>query len=149
MIKFIDDIIEFLEDKFANDSDFAKEIKGHYAYAQGLQPDAITPYFIVQLLDNQSGDEVFDKEITAIMPIQITVYGVTMKVNDKLTGAQRVSGILSQKILEYMNDYKFNTNKVLSMRRMGSGANMIDYDGSGKSYFSVLRYSIEVNMPYE
>lgn len=148
MIKFVDDIIAFLEDKFASDTDFSKEIKGHYAYKSGLKPNATTPYFVVQLLDNQSGKEEFDKETTAITPIQITVYGVAMKVSNKLTGAQRVSGIMFDKIINYMNSYKYTTNKVGSMRRMGSGANMIDYDGSGKTYYSVLRYSIEIKLPY-
>ncbi len=148
MIKFVDDIIAFLEDKFANDTDFSKEIKGYYAYKSGLKPNATTPYFVVQLLDNQSGKEEFDKETTAITPIQITVYGVTMKVSNKLTDAQLVSGIMFDKVINYMNDYKYTTTKIGSMRRMGSGANMIDYDGSGKTYYSALRYSIEIKLPY-
>lgn len=148
MIKFVDDIIAFLEDKFANDTDFSKEIKGYYAYKSGLKPNATTPYFVVQLLDNQSGKEEFDKETTAITPIQIIVYGVTMKVSNKLTDAQLVSGIMFDKVINYMNDYKYTTTKIGSMRRMGSGANMIDYDGSGKTYYSALRYSIEIKLPY-
>ena len=147
MKQFIDDIIKYLDDKFSNESSLAIKPKGHYAYEHGLVPDSKTPFYVVQLMDNSTSQEDFNQEISARMPIQIHVFGVKMKINDKISKAQDSSLILAELCTKFLNEYKYTSKSITSMNRT-SCTPALPYEDGSKAYYSVIRYNIEIKMPY-
>lgn len=138
---FVDEIIEYLDGKFKADPNLVKEVKGHYAYEKGLEPTADTPFYIVQLLDDSTASEDFNREVTHNSPIQITLYGVKMKINNKLQQPQSVSFYLADQCRKFMEEYKYSSKKITSMRRTASTPALPYGDGT-KAYYSVIRYNI-------
>jgi len=147
MKQFIDDIISYIDTQFSNDDSLTKTLVGHYAYEKGLEPDAVTPFYTVQLLDNSTSLEDFDRETVISVPLQINVYGVKMKVGGVLNDAQNVSLILAEKCISFLEQFKYSTNKVISMRRITCSP-ALPYDDGSKAYYSAIRYNIQLKMPY-
>lgn len=144
MQSFVDSLIAFLDDKFATDVSISKKPKGHYAYEKGLEPNATTPFYTVQLIDSSLAREDFNREVSNNIAIQINLFGVKMTIGGVLKNAQNVSYYLADKCKAYMNDYKYlEDTKILSMRRTTSSP-ALPYEDGSKAYFSVLRYNIEI-----
>lgn len=141
MQEFVDDIIKYLDSKFYDDANIINKPKGHYAYEKGLEPTADTPFYTVQLLDDSTSNEDFNREITYNSPIQINLYGVKMKLKGKLQNAQKISFYLAEQCKKFMEEYKYSSDKITMMRRTASTPALPYGDGS-KAYYSVIRYNI-------
>lgn len=147
MIEFIDDVISYLDSKFNSATSLSKKPVGHLAYEKGLEPDAVTPFYTIQIIDNSTSSEDFEKETVESCPIQINVYGVKMKVNNVIKDSQTVSLILADLCKSYMEEFKYSSSKIVSMRRMMISP-ALPYEDGSKSYYSVLRYNINLKVPY-
>lgn len=143
MQEFVDDIIKYLDSKFYDDANIINKPKGHYAYEKGLEPTADTPFYTVQLLDDSTSNEDFNREITYNSPIQINLYGVKMKLKGKLQNAQKISFYLAEQCKKFMEEYKYSSDKITMMRRTASTPALPYGDGS-KAYYSVIRYNITI-----
>lgn len=141
MQEFVDDIIKYLDSKFYDDANIINKPKGHYAYEKGLEPTADTPFYTVQLLDDSTSNEDFNREVTYNSPIQINLYGVKMKLKGKLQNAQKISFYLAEQCKKFMEEYKYSSDKITMMRRTASTPALPYGDGS-KAYYSVIRYNI-------
>lgn len=141
MQEFVDEIIQYLDGKFDADANIINKPKGHYAYEKGLEPTSTTPYYTVQILDNPTISEDFNSEVASSLVIQINLYGVKMKVKTKLENPQIVSFYLAEQCKNFMKDYKYSSNCILTMRRLTSMPALPYGDGS-KAYYSVIRYNI-------
>lgn len=141
MQEFIDEIIKYLDNMFKNDDNISNKPKGHYAYEKGLIPTATTPFYTVQLLDDSTYTDDFNNEVSYNSPIQINLYGVKMKLKNKITDAQRISFYLAEKCKEFMEEYKYSSDKVITMRRTASTP-ALPYEDGEKAYYSVIRYNI-------
>lgn len=144
MKAFVDNIIEYLNGKFNADTTLSKKPMGHYAYEQNLIPNATTPFFIVQLLDNSTQSETFEEEVTINAPIQINLYGVKMKVNDIIANAQEVAFILADKCKAFMEEFKYTESGIVSMRRT-SCTPALPYEDGSKAYYTAMRFNIIIN----
>lgn len=141
MQEFVDEIIKYLDSKFDADTNITKKPKGHYAYEKGLTPPSDNPYYVVQLLDDSTATEDFNSETTYNSPIQFNLYGVKMKVKGKLENAQSVSFYLAEQCKKFMEEYKYSSKRITTMRRTASTPALPYGDGS-KAYYSVIRYNI-------
>lgn len=141
MQEFVDEIIAFLDSKFNADTNITNKPKGHYAYEKGLEPTSTTPFYTVQLLDDSTATEDFNRETTYNSPIQINLYGVKMKLKGKLENPQIVSYYLAEQCKKFMEEYKYSSNRITTMRRTASTPALPYGDGS-KAYYSVIRYNI-------
>lgn len=141
MKAFVDRIIEYLNDKFSEDTALSKKPLGHYAYEKDLIPTATTPFFVVQLLDNSTQSETFDEEVTINAPIQVNLYGVKMKVNDIIVDAQEVAFILADKCKAFMEEFKYTESGIVSMRRT-SCTPALPYEDGSKAYYTAMRFNI-------
>lgn len=137
---YIDEIIKYLADGYNADKSLAKKPKGHYAYELGLVP-SVEPYFEVQALSSSDNTEAFNCVATTTVNIQINVYGVKTKVNDKAVTAQEHAMILADKCETIMNAYKYSSNKITEMRKTMRSPTMPYYDGT-KAYTTAIRYQI-------
>ena len=144
MQEFVDEIIEYLDSKFDADANIENKPKGHYAYEKGLEPTATTPFYTIQLLDDSTVTEDFNSEVAYNSPIQFNLYGVKMKVKDKLKNAQNVSFYLAEQCKKFMEEYKYSSKRITTMRRTASTPALPYGDGS-KAYYSVIRYNITLN----
>lgn len=147
MINFLNDMILYLDNKFESESSLEVTPKGYLAYSYNIDPDGFTPYYVIQLLDNSTNSEDFSREVTTLSPIQITTYGVNMKIDGSLTSAQMVSLVLAEKVQEFMEQYKYTTNNITSMRRT-TVTPALPYEDGSKAYYSVIRYNIILKTPY-
>jgi len=143
MEEFVDNLIAYLDAQFVADDTIATKPEGHYAYEKGLEPTATTPFYTVELLDYSTQSETFLEETTISTPFQINVYGVKMRVSSVLKNAQEVSFILTQKVAKFMENYKYNTDNVVYMRRTAF-TSPIPYEDGSKAYYSVLRYDATI-----
>jgi hypothetical protein len=141
MKTFLDRIIKYLDDEFANISTLSKKPKGHYAYEQGLTPTATTPYYVAQLLDNNTNKEDFQEEVSINVPIQVNVYGVKMNVDGQTKSAQEVSIILGDMCVEILEKFKYSQPDIVAMRRT-SCTPALPYEDGSKAYFTAIRYNI-------
>lgn len=141
MQEFVDEIIEYLDGKFEADTNIASKPKGSYAYKSGLIPDGKSPFYVVQLLDNSTATEDFNSEVSVNSPIQISLYGVKMKVGGKINDAQSVSYYLADQCKKFMEEYKYSSEKITNMRRTSSTP-ALPYEDGSKAYYSVIRYNI-------
>lgn len=142
MKSFIDEIIEYLDGKFANDDELTKKPKGHYAYDYGFQPST-EPYYEIQALNEEDTDEEFTRLVTATVDLQINVYGVKTRFNNKAVTAQEHTFILADKVDTYLQEYKYTSNRVTSMRKM-TKTPPIPFDDGSKAYTSAIRYRCEI-----
>lgn len=140
MQEFVDEIIKYLDGKFNADTNIINQPKGHYAYEKGLEP-ATTPFYTVQLMDDSTATEDFNSEVTYNSPIQINLYGVKMKIKGKMENAQSVSFYLAEQCKKFMEEYKYSSKRITTMRRTASTPALPYGDGS-KAYYSVIRYNI-------
>lgn len=141
MQEFVDEIIKYLDSKFDADTNITSKPKGHYAYEKGLEPTATTPFYTVQLMDDSTASEDFNREVAYNSPIQFNLYGVKMKVKGKLENAQSVSFYLAEQCKKFMEEYKYSSKRITTMRRTASTPALPYGDGS-KAYYSVIRYNI-------
>lgn len=142
MKAFLDKIIEYLDKKFSEDTALVKKPRGHYAYEFGLVP-SVNPYYEVQNLSGSDGDEDFENLVTLTIGLQINVYGVKANVNNKIVSAQVHSMILADKCEEFMQEFKYADDTVVSMRRIVRSP-AIPYEDGSKSYTTAIRYEIEI-----
>ena len=141
MQEFVDEIIKYLDSKFNADTNITKKPKGHYAYESGLVPTSTTTYYTIQLLDDSTATEDFNGETTYNSPIQITIYGIPMTIKGKQENAQSVSFYLAEQCKKFMEEYKYSSKRIITMRRMTSTP-AIPYGNGIKAYYSVIRYNI-------
>lgn len=141
MQEFVDEIIKYLDSKFDADTNITNKPKGHYAYEKGLEPTATIPFYTVQLIDDSTATEDFNSEVAYNSPLQFNLYGVKMKVKGKLENAQSVSFYLAEQCKKFMEEYKYSSNRITTMRRTASTPALPYGDGS-KAYYSVIRYNI-------
>ena len=141
MQEFVDDIIKYLDSKFDADTNITNKPKGHYAYEKGLEPTATTPFYTVQLMDDSTASEDFNREVTYNSPLQFNLYGVKMKVKGKLENAQSVSFYLAEQCKKFMEEYKYSSKRITTMRRTASTPALPYGDGS-MAYYFLFRYNI-------
>ena len=106
MQEFVDEIIKYLDSKFNADTNITNKPKGHYAYEKGLEPTATTPFYTVQLMDDSTASEDFNREVTYNSSIQFNRYAVKMKVKGKWEDAQSVSFYLAGQCKKFMEEYR-------------------------------------------
>lgn len=140
MKQFLDRIIEYLDNKFNADTTLTQKPVGHYAYEYGLIPDT-EPYYVIQLLDDSTQSETFLEETTINMPIQLNVYGVNNETDENTQSAQENAIILGQKCIDFMEEFKYSQDDIISMRRT-SCTPALPYEDGSKAYFTAIRYSI-------
>lgn len=139
MKAFLDGIIKYLDKKFLEDASVIKKPKGHYAYEFGLVP-SVEPYYEVQNLSGGDGNDDFLELVTSTVDLQINIYGV----KSKATTAQENSIILADKCEQFMQEFKYADNSVVSMRRI-TRSPAIPYEDGSKSYTTAIRYTIQLN----
>lgn len=144
----LDDIIAFIDGKFAAESDFTNKPQGHYAYEQNLIPTGVFPYYEIQVIGGNDRAEEFNRLVSRVLDLQINVYGVKAKVKTKLQSPQAVSMILADKCEEFMQEFKYANGAVLSLSEITRSPTLPYKDGA-KSYTTALRYRIEIALPYK
>lgn len=143
MKEFLDSIIEYLDEKFGSATSLSKKLKGYYAYKKDLIPTSETPFYVIQYLDYSTNKEDFESEETINAPIQITVYGVKMKINGVLYTPQESAMILGNICRKYMENFKYTNSDIVTMTR-NSISPSLPYEDGSKAYFVALRYRIEI-----
>lgn len=143
MKAFLDEIIEYLDGKFAADTELAKPPKGHYAYEFGLTPST-EPYYEVQNLGGSDTTEDFAQLMTVSVDLQINVYGVKTKVANKVVSAQVNAMVLADKCEAFMQELKYSKTGIVEMRRV-TRSPAIPYEDGSKSYTAAIRYEIQLN----
>ena len=142
MKAFIDEIIKYLDEKFNADFSLAKKPKGHYAYEFGLKPST-EPYYEVQCLSESDTTEDFTRLVTTTADLQINLYGVKTKVNNNVVSAQQHAMILADKCENFMQEYKYESENITSMRKTVRSST-IPYEDGSKSYTTAIRYRIQL-----
>lgn len=145
MKQFTDNLIEYIKNQFANDTDIAKAIKIEYAYSQSSK--STFPLITVQPLDNNDSEryDTYDGEQISNIPTQITIYAQQMKIANVMQSAQDVTFILADKLTKMFDKKKlveWNDN-IIRVRRAGTTFSMPLNDGT-TTYFSALRYEFYV-----
>lgn len=143
MKEFLDSVIEYLEGQFDNATSLSKKLNGYYAYEKDLIPTSDKPFFVVQYLNYSLKTESFEEEETIYAPIQITVYGVKMKINNVLYTPQEAAMILGNMCRKYMDSMKYSSSNIITMSR-NSISPPLPYEDGSKAYFVALRYKIEI-----
>lgn len=143
MKAFLDEIIEYLDGKFAADMELTKPPKGHYAYEFGLMPST-EPYYEVQNLGGSDTTEDFAQLMTVSVDLQINVYGVKTKVANKVVSAQVNAMVLADKCEAFMQELKYSNTGIVEMRRV-TRSPAIPYEDGSKSYTAAIRYEIQLN----
>lgn len=150
MKAFIDDIIAYIADNFANDSEVSKDVFVGEAYDENakLKP----PYIFVQEIGDSDAQQysTFDGETISYVPVQITVFCQQMKIGNETYTAKDASAIFADKIklmFDVLKTVKWNKNVKL-MRRVGGTPSMPTQKGT-TTYFSPIRYDFYVNYNYQ
>lgn len=150
MKQFADDLIEYIRNKFAQDSDISDTVNVDYSYKQNNKLNC--PFISVQTLDNSDSEryDTFDGELISNIQVQIIVYAQQMKIANITENSQDSAMILADKIIKMFDKIKvveWNKN-VIRVRRAGTTFSMPLKDGS-TTYFSPLRYEFYVEYNYK
>lgn len=149
MKTFTDDIITYIYTNFANDNDFAKEVKVSYAYDEDitLKP----PYIFVQAIDDSDAEQfdTFDGESISYVPIQISIYCQQMEIGNIKYTAKEASLLIAEKIKQMFSKLSAISwnNNIKLIRRVGGTLAMPVEQGS-TTYVSPIRYDYYINYPY-
>lgn len=147
MKKFIDDLISYLDGKFTADLSISKKPKGHYAYEYGLIPST-EPYYTIQSLTNTDDSEDFNNLVSQTIDLQINLYGVKARISNVVTEALPFSMVIADLCEKFMQEFKYSTNKIVSMI-MVTRSPTLPYNDGSKSYTTAIRYRIEIKLPYQ
>lgn len=141
MVKFVDKIIEYLNNKFKAETSLSKKPFGNYDTDNDIKPTTTDARFVIKIFDSNSASETFLADISSNIMLQISVYGIYAKYNGKFVSAQKYSMILGDLILKYMEEYKYSEKGIIQMRRT-SYIPSLPYNDGDKLYYSVVRYNI-------
>lgn len=150
MKAFLDDIILYIADTFAQDKEISKKVSVGEAYDENAKPKP--PYIYVQAIDDSDAQQydTFDGESISYVPIQITAYCQQMAIGNNTYTAKDASAIFADKIKEMFDvikTIKWNNNVKL-MRRVGGTPSMPSSNGT-TTYFSPIRYDFYINHKYQ
>lgn len=154
MFKFLEDIKAYLEDCFANDSDFSssKKPKVYSAYQVSHEPTKSQPEIQVRVLDESEtiNYRSFCKPNADSNPLQFDAYSPQIKIGGTMYNSQDASHILKDKVVFYLNEYFFKNknSNILFARKVGSSPSLPMND-DGSIYVTSVRYSVDIAYPYE
>lgn len=151
MTNFYEWIKNYIETKFANDSDFSKtSVKVAYLQGNKVTTDTV-PQIIIQIMDDSEVDRYssFDGENVSSIPLQFNAYAGQMKIGNKMKSAQEASMIFGTKLKVMLNELRENVvnANIMRCRRATMSPALPLIDGS-KIYFTATRCEFWVAYPF-
>lgn len=153
MFQFVEDVKDYLESKFANDSSISstKRPKVFSGYQVGHEPTQKQPEIQVQPLDDSEivSYTSFCRDNASSVPLQITVYTGQLRISGKDYNAQEASMILADKVNAFMSEYIHKVvNKNLIYGRRVGGTPALPMNDTGSMYMTPVRYELQIQEPY-
>lgn len=148
MKDFIDDLIEYLKDKFANDTDITNNVDVCYLYKLGTRK---YPFIGIQSLSSSSNKETYDEgEVITNCPIQLVVYSKTLKIQGISTNAQDSTLIIADKIMNWFNAITLSNwnNNIIRVRKSGSAFPTPVESGETTPFSLPIRYDFDIVTDY-
>lgn len=148
---FIQDLINYLDNEFANDTRIpkSKTLQGHLAFTKNLIQDTKKSFFVVNCLNNSPKTETFNSVKTIQLNIQIDVFALAGTFDGKQYLAEPMSIMLQNVVSEYMEKLKFgDVNENIILMREITSSPAIPYENGDRAYFSSLRYQFEIMRDY-
>lgn len=148
---FVDDIIRFIDAKFASDSRFTvtKKPTGNLAFSKSLIDGATKSSYVVQVLSNNVGDETFNDVVTLSVALQIDIFALKGAFDKTQYLAQPMSIVLQDVISNYMQDLKYNhSNENIRLMREITASPALPFEDGDRAYVSSLRYEFSIMKDY-
>lgn len=142
MTNFIDDLIKYIDAQFIATPRLTEKPKGYYAFQHGVIPETKS-YYVVQILGDNDNLEDYNDVVSTSIDLQITLYGAKTSENTAIKNTMVIADCCE----DFLTNYKKNSDKVVSMRKVMRTTPYTFFDGS-KSYTVALRYNVELKLPY-
>lgn len=149
---FIEDLVAYLNNKFAMDSRIsnAKKPVGALAFNRKMIEDATKPFFVIQSLSNSPKDETFLRVETITASIQIDVFALKGYFGGKVYLAEPMSIVLQDVISNYMEELKFgDANDNIRLMREITSSPAMPFDDGMRAYSASLRYEFTIMKDYQ
>lgn len=148
---FVQDLINYIDDCFANDSRVpkTKAPQGQLAFTKNLIQETKKSFYVVNCLGNSPKNETLNATKTLQLNVQIDVFSLAGTFGGKQYLPEGMSIVLQNAISDYMEELKFGdyNENIILMREVTSSPAM-PYDNGDRAYFSSLRYQIEIMRDY-
>lgn len=148
---FMQDIINYIDDKFTNDTRLAsaKKPMGSLAFQEDFVQKTTKHFYVVQCLSNAPKDETFVDISTISISLEISVFALKGNFDGNLCSAEVMSINLQDAISDYMAQLKFNNaNENICLMREITSSPAIPYEDGKRAYFSTLRYEFSIAKDY-
>lgn len=149
MDEFLENIINYLQEKFSEDTDLSvsKRPQVYDSYQVNHEPQASKPEIQVQIIDlrEQVNYTTFCGKQAINIPLQITAYTGQVKIKGEMTNAQHSSIKLADKIVRYIDDLIYQDNNYgITFARHISSTPALPMNDGGSIYASAVRYDFIV-----
>ena len=149
---FTNDLIAFLDERFANDNRLSatKKLVGALAFNKNSIKDATKSFYIVRCLNNSPKDETFTSVETLDIHIQVDIFALKGNFGGAQYLAEPMAIVLQDVVSAYMQDLKFGDyNKNICLMREVTSSPAIPFEDGMKAYQSSLRYKFTIMRDYE
>lgn len=149
---FINDLIAFLNEKFANDQRLSatKKLTGSIAFNEQFIKDTNKSFYVIRCLNNSPKDETFTDIKTLSIDIQIDIFAMKGNFGGLQYLAEPMSIVLQDVVSTYMQDLKFGDyNENICLMREVTSSPAIPFEDGVKAYQSSLRYKFTIMKDYE
>lgn len=150
LITFINDLIDFLDAKFAADPKIESEIKGKSAFNTNLIREATQTFYVVRCISNSPRDETFVGVETLDLTLQIDIYALKGKYDNVSYLAEPLSMVLQNVVSNYMYELKYSgENPNICLMREITSSPSLPFENGSKAYQASLRYQIVIMRNYK
>lgn len=149
---FMNDLIAYLDNKFATDNRFSatKKLTGNLAFSQEMIKSATKSFYVLRCINNSPKDETFVGVETLNVYIQIDIYALKGNFGGTQYLAEPIAVALQDVVSAYMNDLKFGDyNKNICLMRETTASPAFPFEDGVKAYQSSLRYQFTIMQDYE
>ena len=151
---FVNDIISYLDRKFAADNRFAsaKKPTGKIAFDKSLIEKNAKSFYVVQIMPTNPRDESFNNVLTLTVPLQIDAFALKGTVGGSQYTAEQMSIVLQEIISNYMLELKYNRekeNKNICLMREVTASPALPFEDGARAYQASLRYEFVIMKDYK
>lgn len=149
---FMNDLIAFLDEKFAKDNRFSasKKLVGALAFNKDSIKNATKSFYVLRVLTNRPKDETFTSITTLNVNIQIDIYALKGNLGGTQYLAEPMAVALQDVVSAYMQDLKFGDyNQNICLMRETAASPALPFEDGVKAYQSSLRYQFTIMQDYE
>lgn len=144
MNKFINSLIEYLQNAFDMDEDISAKVKVCKAYKSNMTS---SPKIVIYAVDDSEMQQynTFQGENVSLVSVQITAFCDQMKIGGVTVSAQDAADIFADKIRTLFQKQTLVSAiaDVLQVRRVGRTFAM-PFESGEKTYMSPVRFEIQI-----